>query len=898
MWKTVSIFTSCLLISLTVLAGNGDLDIQLINKNKIELTPGTTSNIVIMLINNSDTAKEFHLKTNLPKGWSQITDYTSVIVEEESKQLKILSFYTLESTLVGDYSIEIDAFDKSENIKIGTITIPVYVKPRYAILLKPMKVPKYVFSGDTVSVKFMLQNLSNVEVNIKAVIVNINVIENRTFTLAPDSIFFVKVFATTVKDIIHYARNSISMTASIIENPETKSNASCIFDVIPTSKIKFDKYNRIPIKISGLLVTDNQFGDRKYGAMFDIKGAGFISKSKKRAIDFRLRGPNRQGNPILGTTDEYYFKYSSLHSKAVVGDNLYSLSNLTEGSRSGRGIEYEHKFKKTSIGSFINYPRFYPDIERLYSVFGSYFPGKKFRINTGYLNKKFVTDSTAQLFTVSGEAKPFSWGNIELEYASGIANGKISKAYSTALKIEYSKSRAFFNYTMADKDFPGYLTNSRYISSGLSTTILKKVNLSANYNFNHFNIALDTMYANAPFSDNLNFSIGYAINYNHSISIGINMSGREDMRIPKKFNYKENTARLTLQSKIKRFGIKIYGAYGKTNNLLQQQKGEIKSVINSHLSLEYKINKNIFAKAFVSYLGSQQYLTQDMTRLFYGGTINAKCNKKITFVLQYQNNYELAEYYRDRSLLAFNANYKMNKNNELRVDVNYNIRKNQINNKQLIASINYTYTLNTPVSRRENIGSFQGKVINNGVDNIEGILFTLAGNIAITDENGEFEFPFVKTGMHFLFMDNSKSGLNSIAEIPGPYKIEILPGKKYLFEVVLTKSGNIKGNLVIDEDVNIGKKGFVPAKEQLFSLIIEVSNGNEVFRIFSKKDGTFQFDDLRPGQWKIKIYDRGMPQGYKLLTDEYNVIIISEQVENIDVIIKKKSRKIKFQGKY
>lgn len=867
-------------------------------QNKKGLTPGSTSNIVIVLINNSEIAREFHLKINTPKGWSQLTDYTSVIVEKASKKLKIFSFYILESTKVGDYTIDIDAYEKSENIKIGTVKIPVYVKPRYEILTKIMKAPEYVFSGDTLSVKFMIQNLSNVEANIQATIINVNVPETRTFTLAPDSLIFTRVFITTVKDIIHYTRNSVSFTASIIESPETKSTISYIFDVIPSDKVKFDSYNRIPVKISGRLVTDDQLGDRKYGAMFDIKGAGMLSKKKMRAVDFHFRGPNRQGNPIFGQTDEYYIKYSSMRSKVVLGDNSYRLTNLTEGSRNGRGVEYKHKFKKLSVGSFINYPRFYPNIKRVFSVFGSYFSGKKFRINAGYLNKAFITDSTAQLITISGEAIPFSWGNIELEYASGMANGKMTMAYSTAFKINYSRYRLFFNYTMADKDFPGYLSNSRYMSTGISTNILRKVNLSVNYNYNHFNIALDTMYANAPFSDNLNFSAGYSLNYNHSISIGINMRGREDRRTPKQFDYKEYTARLTLQSKIKRFGINIYGAIGKTKNLLQLKEGELTNVLNANLTLLYKINKNIFVKSFVSYLGGQQYLTDDFTRVFYGGTINASWNKKMTIVFQYQNNYEVEEYYRDRSLLALDANYLVNRNHEFGLCVNYNLRKNYINNTQLSASLNYTYTINIPVSRTKDIGSLKGKVINNGVDNVEGILFTLAGNIDISDKNGEFDFPYVKTGTHFLFMDNSKSGLNSIAETPGPYKIEILPGQETFFEISLTKSGKITGTIVIEEDENKDKKGFIPVKEEIKNLIIEANNGNEIYRIFTKKDGAFNFEDLRPGQWKVKVYDRGIPKGYKLVTDEYYINLTSGQVKNINVIIKKKSRRIKFQKKF
>ena len=897
MWKSVSIFTSYLLISFAVIAGNGDLEIQLINKNKIELTPGSSSNIVIMLINNSETAKEFHLKVNTPKDWSQITDYTSVIVEKASKKLKIFSFYIQESTKVGDYTIDIDANEKSENIKIGTVRIPVYVKPRYEILTKIMKAPEYVFSGDTLSVKFMIQNLSNVEANIQVAVINRNEPEIRKFTLASDSLIFTTVFITTVKDIIHYTRNSVSLTASIIESPETISTTSYIFDVIPSDKTKFDSYNRIPVKISGLLVTDNQLGDRKYGAMFNIKGAGIISKKKNREVDFHFRGPDRQGNPILGQTDEYYVKYSSPNSKVVIGDNSYRLTDLTEGSRNGRGVEYKHKFKKLSVGSFINYPRFYPDIKQVFSVFGSYSSSKNLRINAGYLNKSFITDSTAQLITISGEAIPFSWGNIKLEYASGMANGKMTMAYSTALKINYSRYKFFFNYTTAEKDFPGYLSNSRYISSGISTIILRKINLSVNYNLNHFNFALDTMYANAPFSNNLNFSIGYTLNYKHSISIGISMRGREDMGTPKQFNYKENTVRITLNSKVRRFGIKVYGAIGKTKNLLQLKEGELTNVLNANLTLQYKINKNIFVSSFVSYMGGQQYLTDDFTRLFYGGTINAKWKKKMTIIFQYQNDYELVEYYKNRSLLALKANYNVNRKHEIGVSVNYNLRKSSINNTQLTASLNYTYTLNIPVSRKEDIGSLQGKVINNGVDNVEGILFTLAGNIAITDKNGEFDFPFVKTGTHFLFMDNSKSGLNSIAETPGPYKIEIIPGQKCFFEVSLTKSGKITGIIVIEDDENKDKKGFIPVKEELKNLIIEASNGTEVYRVFTNDDGTFNFEDLRPGQWKVKVYDRGIPKGYKLVTDEYNINLTSEQEKNLNVIIKKKSRRIKFQKK-
>jgi len=299
MWKFVSVFTSLWFMSLVIYAGKGDLEIQLVNNNKIELNPGSNSNMAIMLVNNTDSDKEFQLKITTPDGLSQLTDYSSVIVERASKKLKIFSFYVNESTGVGDYSIGIEAWDKLENSKIGEIQIPVYVKPQYAILTSVMKAPDYVFSGDTLSVQFMVQNLSNTKVNAEATIINAKISETKKLALNPGSSVFIRVFVTTEKDIIQYIRKSVSLSASIVENPETTSETSCIFDVIPSGKIKFDSYNRIPTKISGLFVTNNQTGERLYGYMFDITGAGTISYRKKREIAFHFRGPNRQGNPLF-----------------------------------------------------------------------------------------------------------------------------------------------------------------------------------------------------------------------------------------------------------------------------------------------------------------------------------------------------------------------------------------------------------------------------------------------------------------------------------------------------------------------------------------------------------------------------------------------------------------------
>ncbi|MFK5969352.1 MAG: prealbumin-like fold domain-containing protein [Candidatus Marithrix sp.] len=894
MWRIISIFTSLLFLSFATYAINDELEIQLVNNNKIELKPGSNSNLVVLLINNSDSDKEFLIKIQTPKGLNTLSDYSTIIVERKSKRLKIFSFYINESAKVGDYTIDIEAYNKLENSKIGIIKIPVIIIPKYDILAKVLNPPDYLFSGDTLTVKFMLQNLSNTKVNIEATIINAKVIETKKITLNPDSSMIFNVFITTNEDITQHIRKSVSLNALIVESPETKSQASYIFDVIPSEKIKFDSYNRIPTRISGLFVTNNQTGERLYGYMFDVAGAGNISRKRNSVIAFHFRGPNRQGNPILGQTDEYNIKYFSIRSRVALGDNSYSLTNLTEGARSGRGGEYEHKLNKLSFGTFINYPRFYPDIQRVASVYGSYFNEEKLKLKIGYLNKLYITDSSAQLATISGEVLPFSWSKIKFEFATGMAGGETTMAYSADLDINYSKYRLFFSYKKAGYNFPGYMTNSQYLNSGI-TTSFGKININLSYNLNHTNIALDTMFSNAPYSSSLSFSTGYSFSFNHSIGLSANMRSNEDMSMPKQFNYKEYTGRISLRSRFNRFGINAYGAYGKTENFLPLKVGEVTNVLNANLTMQYNINKNIFTKCFISYSGGQQYLQNDMTKFFYGVIVDAKWGSKMKILFQYQNNYEVEEYYKDRSLLGLRTLYLLHPNHQIGASVNYDLRKNSLNNTVLSASLNYTYTINIPISRRDDVGSLKGKVINNGVNNIEGILFTLAGNIVFTDKNGEFEIPFVKKGTYFLFMDNSASELNTIAETRGPYKIDILPSEETYFEVSLTKSSKIIGSIVIQIDKNENKKGYIPIKETVKKLIIEVNNGKETYRLYTNNDGTFVFNDLRPGKWKMIVYKVGIPDGYQLLSNKYDLTLSSEEVKEVNVILKKKSRKIKFQ---
>lgn len=194
------------------------------------------------------------------------------------------------------------------------------------------------------------------------------------------------------------------------------------------------------------------------------------------------------------------------------------------------------------------------------------------------------------------------------------------------------------------------------------------------------------------------------------------------------------------------------------------------------------------------------------------------------------------------------------------------------------------------------MGSVKGKIVNHGVDRVNGILVSLNGIFSITDKDGNFRFPALPVGEYILVIDATPIGLNAITEQPGPIKVLVEPTKETIIECGMTSSGQIAGRLRVEEDERANQKGYIPVKDNIEKLIVEATNGTDMFRIYTDKDRAFRFDDLRPGKWKVKIYSKGLPLGYKMPIDNFEIDLTSGKHEFIDVAIQKKARQIQFQS--
>lgn len=895
MARIVSIALFFFVLGTSALAVDSKLELKVLTPQKKEVEPGMTINVMVVINNPTDENRQAHIRLNSNDGIAKlIADYSSITINKNSSLRKVVGIQISQSIRAGDFSLIVELLEMPELVSFGKIDIPILVKPKYEISITKLKSPSYIFSGDNVDMSYLIQNYSNLDVKVKTTTLRGSESKNEEFSIPKDSGIVTNFHTSTSKKIDGHTLQSVIVIAQIVDRPETETSVYTSYDIFPSESVKFDKYERFPIKISSIFASSNRLGKQMWSGMYDIQGIGVIGKKNDANIDFHLRGPDRTGNPLFGMNDEYYLKFRSTNLFAALGDYNFGLSELTESSRNGRGIELRYKLKKWTIGSYYNMPRYYPLVKNVAAAYSSFNFNPNNSLSVGYLTKLDTLKNRLQLFSLSAHNRVFSVLSTEAELAMGLAKSEFSKAYKASINLNLPKFNSHLVYLYSDPVFPGFVTNSLRMNVG-SALQLRKFSLSVNYDVNSTNMALDTLYANMPHSRNINMTTSYRITAQNTLSLSGNMVSLEDQSPTPLFNYEKTSGRISLQSKVKSFNLSMNADVGKMKNKLPNIEVDESLFYNSTFTMFYLFNKNFSASAFTTYQGGQRNVT-GFDQFYYGGSFIASLKERLSLSLQYNSNYEWRFYTSDRSLFSMNLYGKINDNNEINLMANYNLMRNTLDKKEYNIQLRYVHNLNMPVSKKKNIGSVTGKIINHGVEKVGGLLLNLNGNICITDKEGNFKFPAIPVGEYLMNIDASTLGLNAITESPGPFKVLVEPGKVTLFECALTTSGSISGSIRVQEDERANQKGYIPVKESIEKLIVEANNGTDIFRIYTDKEGAFRFDDLRPGKWQVKIYPNGLPVGYKLVSSNFTIDLTSGKHEKIDVAIQKKARQIQFQN--
>lgn len=876
-----------------------------VNK-KDSILPGTTTSISFIIENKTAENKIYNIKVEssnqyitpiLTKG--ELT----ILANETSTYIVPLRIAT--EAPQGKYIIKLigtDQKDEATFIKFSEIKISGSRKLSVTLLDSP----EFIKAGETIKASFLLKNSGNVVENLLLETKNASIEQGNSLILPPGETKVITINKITNPDLGQNEYQNLNLSVYSTDNPKENQTVYASVKIISTKPTEDDIYHRLPVSASLSFVGMRNRGDYNEGFQGEIYGKGSLDKDNKGQIEFHAVTKNPVEFNSFTQYEEYFINYKRDHFFIHLGDKPYSSSFLTEFARYGRGAELRFDVKKFSFGGFYNHPRFFRDIKDEFNLYSKFRFNKESEIAAGYLYKiprsqetishisNTQLDSNAHLPYLTGKFKLIK----NLDILGEVSYSKTDKTNGNAYMIQaqgnFEKITGSVMYMRATPQFAGYFSNTSTFNGNIQYKISKRLNVFANYIQDAKNFQRDTLFLAAPYRNFFQYGIQYRYLKNGSIMLYNGFQKYQDRLEPRQFDYNERYFKLNIDQQIGIFQVNLEGQFGKTDNYLTGFSGN-SSFYTANLSFEkFKTSFNLYG----SYAITSRYQLQNQKQVYYGARIINRFSEKTYFSLFYQNNYMPEEYFKDRNLLELLYHQQLFPGHEFDISGRYTLQRGELGDKDFIFSLRYTLRLNIPVQKIAEYTTLSGNIKNMDVKKVDGIRLMLGNHLSITDKQGNYIFKNIIPGDYFLEIDRATTEINDIPETNFPAAL-VLRDKENIFNFGLTTASKIQGTIHLSEaeENQLSFAQFQPKKEKKKNenIIIEASNGQQVYRKRCFIGENFDFTYLRPGDWAVKIYRNGLDKRYKISIDTFNFTLKSSELKNITINVVKQQAEIKYQ---
>lgn len=875
-----------------------------VNK-KDSVLPGRSTSISFTIENISSENKWYEIDVETSSSYiTPLTGKNMFSVSAGESNVYIVPLRIATEAPEGKYSVTLHASEKSTGnsfTKISELVVNAYSN----LSLSLLDSPEYVKAGETITANFLISNNGNSTQKIFLESRNASINDGSSILLPSGESKIITITKKTSPDLTKneiYNLNLTAYSSNLIKEPKT---VYASVKIIPVNPEEEDAYHRFPISASLSYISTRNRGIYEDGFQGEIYGKGSLSKGNKDMLEFRAVTTNPVEFNSFTQYEEYFINYKRDQFSVHLGDKTYSSSFLTEFARYGRGAELKFDIKKFSIGGFYNHPRFFRDIKDEFHVYSKLKIGNESDITAGYLYKIPRRDEVG--FSINRKLDsnahiPYVVGKFQLTKNIGIlgemAYSKTDLTEGSAFMLQthanFRKITGNLMYIQASPQFSGYFTNTHTFNGNIQYRLSKKLNVFANYIQDTKNFQRDTQFLSAPYRNFFQYGISYKYLKNSNLTLYNGYQKYEDLLEPKQFDYDEKFIKASLDQQIGIFQVNLQGQFGKTENHLSGFSGN-SSFYTASIGFErFKTSFSLYG----SYAITSRYQLQNQKQFYYGARIISQPSDKTYFSLFYQNNYLPEEYFNDRNLFEAIFHQQIIPGHEINLSGRYSLQRGQLGDKDFILSLRYILRLNIPVQKTAEYTTLSGNIRNLGVKKIEGIKLILGNHLTVTDKDGNFTFKNVIAGEYFLEIDRLTTEINDIpdAVLPAPVK---LVNKENIFNFGLTTAGNIQGNIRLTEPKNdqlsFAQYSAKKDKKKKESVIVEVSNGEQVYRKMCILGENFDFTYLKPGNWTVKIYRNGLDKRYKIPIDTLKLDIQPSENKSIIIDVIKQQTEVKYQ---
>lgn len=873
-------------------------------EKKDSLMPGITTSIPFTIENNFSENKIYKLSVETSNhNIVPILAKGEIEISSGEKSVYLVPVKIASETPQGTYKITLYGTEKKTGDQFSN-DFEFVISGNRKLLLTALNAPEFVRAGETIISTFLLKNNGNFKENLILESKNAVIDQNISLMLSPGEQKIITISKTTSPDLGKNESQNIILSVYSADHPKENLSAYASVKIISVKPSEEDVFHRLPVFASLAFTEMENRGDYQNGFQGEIYGKGSLDKENKNLIEFHAVTKNPVEFNSFTKYEEYFVNYKRENVFIHLGDKNYSSSFLTEYARYGRGAEVRIDIKKISFGGFYNHPRFFRDIQDEFNVYSKFKIAKESEITAGYLYKIPRKDNTVLSFTnfrLDSDAQlPYATGKFKLnkniEVSGEISYSKTKKTEGKAFMIQtvanFNKISGNVMYMRTSPQYAGYFNNTSTFNGTLQYRISKKVNLLANFVQDAKNFQRDTLFLAAPYRKYLQYGILYRYAKKGSFSVFNGNQRYEDRLIPKEFDYKEQFFRISIDQQFGIFQFNAEGQFGKTKNYLLNFSGN-SSFYTANIGFEkFRTSFNIYG----SYAVTSRYQMQNQKQVYYGARILSRISQKTSFSLFYQNNYMPEEYFADRNLFEVLFHQEIFRGHEFDLSGRYTLQRGELGNKDFIFSLRYTARLNIPTQKTADYTSLSGTISNLGVKKVEGIRVLLGHYLSVTDKTGNFVFKNVIPGDYILEIDRSTTDINDISNISLPASLQ-LTNKENVFNFGLTGAAGIQGKIEYSEDTQSNFIGLSNKKDRKKkeNIIIEASNGNQIYRKIVMIGENFDFTYLRPGEWKVKVYRNGLDKKYKIPIESFDLTLNPSEIKKVIINVIKQQSEIKYQ---
>ncbi len=895
MRKAILILIYIFLIGQFLIARESGIQIRPADDEILEVESRAIATTVFIVVNNTGKEREFVARTTLPEGWKLVTANSPFELGAGETDIRLVSFLIPQNIGMGKYEVTYSVEDREDSSVKASWTTSVEVPSVMMLEVKLLEFPEYVFAGEVYESLFAIINESNIGTTVNVEVESGNLLpftlDADRFYLDPGDSIRVRVYVSTSTNLLDKIRHPLHITAQVDGHEEVKAEALCAVEILPITP-RGESWHKIPSILDIKQVYTKHGEECHMGFQASISGRGFLDDAGKHNVSFLFELPDFSENEILPEEVTYNIGYWTERYELYLGDRSYSLTSLTMSPLIGRGGEW-----KLNVGDF-NFGGYYmqPQTSSVMSMAVASYMDYTFNdMNSLGLNflKKQENDKETYIVSAEGHFEPYNVARIDFEYASGIyKNKRMGDAYLLRLMVDRNWFSYLFELHHADPGYPGSNRDMNSILSRLVLSLGGNMNLTCGFRQEKHNLKLDQSLSSASYTEKYELGFDWKVSSKTHLSAGLWIENRRDLLSPSDYNYREEKVEFGINQSFGqlRINISVYAV----KKIDFKNSRSISLANNFTFSTTYKPTDN------QSYELNLNHNTECLWT-----SIGLDCFFQLwpetflrTHVKAYY--YEYSPYFGGGNLgLGFTHTFA--NRSTISLQGSYDIKRDQEKGNGVLLSINYKIPLKIPVTRKKSIGTISGRVYHEGTNKgIPNVVVRLDTVRTITNKDGEFTFPAVKTGSYYLHMDISKARAGLIATQRMPVELAVEGARATIIEVGVTMSATLSGQIMLyrfEKDGiggftdTVGSENFLP-DYGLADTILELKSVSETKRVFTDSNGFFEFSDLQPGKWTLMIYKDELPEYHYLGQSIYNFTLLPGQNEELHVRVLPQRRRI------